>query len=60
MNDHLKILARKGTVTIREDAKGKAIVAVKTAAGNITLRGGTKDQLLAELCQMCRDLPDTT
>ena len=54
----MKILARKGEVTIVEHVGRKTIVALKTAAGVVTLTGGTKDQLVAELCQMCQNYPD--
>jgi hypothetical protein len=59
MMDHMKTLSRKGEVTIVEHAGGKAIVAVKTVSGDVvTLKGGTKDQLLAELCQIVKNWPD--
>jgi hypothetical protein len=59
MKDYMKALARKGEVTIVEHVGGKTIVAIKTSAGVASLTGGTKDQLLAELCQMFQDWPDT-
>ena len=59
MENHLETLARKGTVTVVERAGGKATVAVEISDGTIvTLQGGTKAQLLAELCQICKNLPD--
>ncbi len=58
MTDYMKMLARKGEVTVVEHIGGKTIVALQTPAGILTLEGGAKDQLLAELCQMCRNYPD--
>ena len=58
MTDHLKALARKGEVTILEHVGGKTIVALKTPAGVVSLEGGTKDQLIAELSKMCQNYPD--
>ena len=58
----MKILARKGDVTIVEHAGRKTTVAIQpfSGAGIVTLQGWTtKDQLLAELCQMCKNWPDT-
>ena len=55
--DYMKILARKGEVTIVEHVGRKTIVALKTAAGVVTLTGGTKDQHLAELCKMSQNYP---
>ena len=57
MTDHMKALARKGEVTIVEHG-GKTIIALKTSAGVVSLEGGTKDQLIAELSKMCQNYPD--
>ena len=59
MKDHIIALARKGEVTIVERSGGKTIVALHTPAGIVTLEGGTKEQLIAELSRMCEDYPDT-
>jgi hypothetical protein len=60
MKDHLEMLSRKGTVTVVEHG-GKAIVAVQHPNGGIvTLEGGTKAQLLAELCRMVAKWPDVS
>ena len=59
MKDYLQALARKGEVTIVEHIGGKPIVALKTPAGVVSLQGGTKEQLIAELAQMVRNYPDT-
>ena len=58
VKDYMKALARKGEVTIVEHAGGKTIVALRTSAGIVTLTGGTKDQLIAELSKMCQNYPD--
>lgn len=57
MNETLKALARKGEVTVVEHGR-KVIVAVKAPAGVLTLEGGTRDRLIAELYQMIRNWPD--
>ena len=62
MKDYLKILARKGEVTVVEHVGGKTMVALQpfSGAGVVVLQGlTTKDQLLAEICQICRNWPDT-
>jgi hypothetical protein len=59
MKDYMKMLARKGAVTIVEHVGGKTMVAIQLSCGNIvTLEGGTKDRLLAELYYMCKGWPD--
>jgi len=57
----MKALARKGEVTILEHVGGKTMVKLQTSSGNVAvLEGATSaDQLLAELCQMFQDWPDT-
>ena len=55
------MLARKGEVTVVEQAGKKTTVALQpfSGAGDLTLQGWTtKEQLLAELYHMCRDWPD--
>ena len=59
MSDHLKALARKGVVTVVERAGGKAIVAIQSGGNVVTLEGGRKEQLIAELCQIVKNWPDT-
>jgi hypothetical protein len=59
MSDHLKALARKGVVTVVEHDGGKTIVAIQSGGNVVTLEGGRKEQLLAELCQIVRNWPDT-
>ena len=59
--DYMKALAKKGEVTIVEHVDGKTMVALQSfsGAGVVVLQGWTtKDQLVAELCQMCQDYPD--
>jgi hypothetical protein len=58
MTDHMKALARKGEITVVEHVGGRTIVVLKTSAGVISLEGGTKDQLIAELLRVCRNYPD--
>ena len=60
MTDHMKILARKGILTIAEYPGGKISVKLHQANGNTaTLTGRTtKDQLVAELCQIVENWPD--
>lgn len=56
----MRALTRKGEVTILEHVGGKTIVAVRAASGSIlTLEGGEKERLIAELCQICKNWPDT-
>src|SRR4029077_8136470 len=55
---HMKMLAGKGIVSVMEQSNGLVVVKVHTASGNISLRGGTKAQLLAEMCGICQNLPD--
>lgn len=58
--DDMRALTRKGEVTILEHVGGKTIVAVRAASGSIlTLEGGEKERLIAELCQICKNWPDT-
>jgi hypothetical protein len=59
MKDYMRILARKGEVTIVEHVGGKTMVALRAAGNVVTLEGGQKDQLVAELCQICKNWPDT-
>jgi hypothetical protein len=57
--DYMKILARKGEVTILEHVGGKTIVAIRASGNVATLKGAAgADQLLAELCQICKNWPD--
>lgn len=54
----MRALTRKGEVTILEHVGGKTIV--RAASGSIlTLEGGEKERLIAELCQICKNWPDT-
>ena len=57
----MKMLARKGEVTVVEHTGKKTTVALQpfSGAGVVTLQGWTtKDQLLAELYHMCENWPD--
>jgi hypothetical protein len=56
--DYMERLARKGEVTILERPQGKVAVAVKARGSILTLEGGQKDKLVAELLQICKDWPD--
>ena len=58
--DSLKILARKGDVTILERIGGKTMISVQASGNVMTLEGGQKDQLLAELCHIFKDWPDAS
>jgi hypothetical protein len=58
MKNYLEILARKGDVTIVEHAGGKTIIAVEACGNVMTLEGGQKDQLLAEMCAIFKNWPD--
>ena len=60
--DHMKALSRKGDVTIVEHAGKKTSVSLQPFSGAVVVLQGwtTKEQLLKELCQMCRDYPDHT
>ena len=61
MKDHLKTLSRKGAVTVVERVGGKATIAIQHPSGSIvTLENGEKNQLLAELCQICKNWPDVS
>ena len=70
MTDYLKMLSRKGEVTILKRDGGKTIVAIESPAGVLTLEGAIRtpagdlpsrasvDQLLSELYQLVQDWPD--
>jgi hypothetical protein len=51
-------LAKKGKLLIIEFPTGNAKVAIQAGGSTLTLRGGQKDKLLAELLEICRGWPD--
>jgi hypothetical protein len=59
MKDHMRALARKGVVTVVERAGRKTVVAIQASGSVVTLKGAAgADQLVAELCQICKNWPD--
>jgi hypothetical protein len=62
MKDYMKMLARKGTVTIVKHTRRnkKNGVKLQLPSGDVVALSAKVpiDQLLAELCQMCKNWPD--
>ena len=56
--NHMRALARKGTVTIVEKENGRAIVAIQASGSVVTLENAPRDQLVRELYQIVREWPD--
>jgi hypothetical protein len=55
----LEILSKKGEVAILERADGKSMVRIRFPSGDVaSLAYGPKEQLLKELCQMCKNRPN--